>query len=130
MFPHGVFASTINNCTVGASLAFTTTYPQALPAGTVFWKYGRTASNTNPHWYQFPAVVAGNTVTFTLVDGGAGDDDLTANGVIVDPSGPAVLQGAVQPVAPQLIPAMSELGRWMLLASIGLLAALALRRKA
>ena len=38
-------------------------------------------------------------VTLTLTDGGAGDADGVANGVIVDPSGPAVTDGTV-PSAP------------------------------
>src|SRR5690606_11621765 len=117
VFPHGVFASTIENCTTGASLSFTATYPQALPAGTVFWKYGRTLADPNPHWYVFPATIAGNTVTYTLVDGGAGDDDLTANGTIVDPSGPAFIAGGSTGPSisePQVIPTLGEVARWML----------------
>jgi hypothetical protein len=64
------------------------TYPQALQAGTAYWKYGPTAANTSPHWYILPATIVGNTATFTIVDGGLGDDDLAANGVIVDQGGP------------------------------------------
>jgi hypothetical protein len=37
-----------------------------------------------------PAVISGNTVTFSITDGGLGDDDLPANGVIVDQGGPGV----------------------------------------
>lgn len=33
------------------------------------------------------AVIAGNTVTLTIRDGGFGDDDLVENAVIVDPGG-------------------------------------------
>lgn len=42
-----------------------------------------------PHWYMYilPATVAGNTVTFTITDGGLGDDDLTPNGAIFDQGG-------------------------------------------
>lgn len=39
---------------------------------------------------QLPAVIADNTVIFSITDGGLGDDDLTANGTIVDPGGPNV----------------------------------------
>lgn len=128
VFPHGVFASTINNCTVGATLSFTTTYPQALPAGTVFWKYGRTLSDTKPHWYQFPAGISGNTVTFVLVDGALGDDDLTANGEIIDPSGPAYVQGTGGPDA-IAIPAMDDWSRLLLLFGLGFIAMFALRQR-
>ena len=43
--------------------------------------------------------------TFTLVDGGLGDDDLAANGVIADQGGPGV-PGA--PAAPMPVPTLSE----------------------
>jgi hypothetical protein len=60
----------------------------------VYWKYGRTRSNTTAHWYQFAgAAIAGNTITLTLTDGADGDDDLAANGVITDPGGPGVPGG-------------------------------------
>lgn len=44
-----------------------------------FWKY------LNGEWVQFPASLTGNTWTFRLVDGGYGDADGIANGVIADP---------------------------------------------
>ncbi len=43
-----------------------------------------------------PAVVSGNVITFSIADGGLGDDDfaLRPNGTVVDQSGPgAVLMG-------------------------------------
>ena len=57
-----------------------------------------------------PSVVAGNTVTFSITDGGLGDDDLTVNGTIVDQAGPA---------APNIanvagIPTLSEWGLMLL----------------
>lgn len=58
-------------------------------------KYGPTAGNPTPHWYQLPATIAGDTVTFSITDGGLGDDDLTANGTIVDQGGPGVPPPAV-----------------------------------
>jgi hypothetical protein len=111
-FPHGLFNLTASNCAANATLAFTITYPQALASGTVYWKYGPTEGNISPHWYQLPAVIAGNTATFSITDGGLGDDDLTANGTIVDPGGPGMSGGA----AP--IPSLSE---WALLALAGLM---------
>lgn len=80
---------------MSAAITITLTYPHPLPPGAAYWKYGPSPSGYNcsralcalPHWYQMPAaqaVVAGNTVTLTIIDGGVGDDDLTANGAIVD----------------------------------------------
>ncbi|MDS4060354.1 MAG: IPTL-CTERM sorting domain-containing protein, partial [Candidatus Contendobacter sp.] len=40
--------------------------------------------------YVLPATLAGNTATFTITDGGLGDDDLVADGDIVDQGGPGV----------------------------------------
>ena len=97
-FPHGLFSFTTINCTPGAALAFTVTYPSALPAGTQYWKYGPEPGNATPHWYVLPATITGNVATFTITDGAQGDDDLTANGTIVDQGGPGfpVSSGAQQ----------------------------------
>lgn len=128
-FPHGLFDFTTGGCTAASTITLTITYPQALPVGTVYWKYGPSPAGYNcsgascavAHWYQMPpaqAVIAGNTVTLTITDGGVGDDDLVANGTIVDQGGPGA-GGAAG------IPTLSEWG--MLLLSL-LLAGLGLRR--
>ena len=68
-----------------------------------------------------------STVTFTIVDGGLGDDDVTANGTVVDAGGPAIA-AAVDPVEP--IPVLSH-GLLVLMAIVlALLAAAALPRRA
>ncbi len=85
--PHGVFDFSVYGCTAASALTVTITYPDTLPAGTVFWKYGPTAANTAPHWYILPATIAGKQVQYTIVDGQLGDDDLAANGHITDPGG-------------------------------------------
>lgn len=105
-FPHGLFAFTVTGCPKGA-LTLQVTYPQALPTGTKYWKFGKTADNHTAHWYEMPASIAGNQVTLTLADGGLGDDDLTANGAIVDDGGPGGLGGPATD-----IPTLSE---WALL---------------
>ena len=111
-FPHGLFNFTASGCAEGATLTITVSYQQVLPPGTIYWKYGSTAGNISAHWYQLPAVIAGNTVIFSITDGGLGDDDLTANGTIVDPGGPGVGSSASP------IPMLSE---WALLALAGLM---------
>jgi len=90
-FPHGLFTFTIGSCAPGAAVDLTITYPQQLPPDTRYWKYGPTpggGSNTTPHWYVLPAAISGTTARFTITDGGLGDDDLAANGTIVDQGGP------------------------------------------
>ena len=60
-----------------------------------YYKFGPTAGNATPHWYEFlydgstGAVIdnAQHTITLHFVDGERGDDDLVANGTIVDPGG-------------------------------------------
>lgn len=100
-FPHGLFDFVLDGGTPGTAATVAITYPTAIPSGAVYWKYGPSPAGYNcsgaacatPHWYQMPsaqAVFAGNTVTLTITDGGVGDDDLAANGVIIDQGGPGV----------------------------------------
>ena len=93
-FPHGLLNLRLTTGVAGSTAAVVITYPSALPAGTVYWKYGRTASNNTAHWYPFAgAVISGSTITLTITDGVDGDDDMTANSVITDPGGPGVPGG-------------------------------------
>lgn len=91
-FPHGLLQIEVEGCTPGeTTVTVTVVYPRTLPPGVKFWKYGKTLANPTDHWYVLDgAVIAGNTVTYTIRDGGLGDDDLTANGRIIDPAGPAI----------------------------------------
>jgi hypothetical protein len=76
-FPYGLIKFDIVNLPVGGSATVTLTLPG--PA-TQYWKLQNNA------WHQVAGVTAsGNTLTFTLVDGGPDDADHTANGTIVDP---------------------------------------------
>jgi YVTN family beta-propeller protein len=96
-FPHGLFNFSVTGCTPGATLSFIVTYPSPLDPATQYWKYGPTPDDSSPHWYVLPAIISGNTATFTIVDGGLGDDDLTANGTVVDQGGPGVPAPPAQP---------------------------------
>ncbi len=115
--PHGVVRLRLEQGTQGSQATVVLTYPQALPQDAVYYKYGKTADGPQPHWYPFPgAAISGSTVTLTLQDGGAGDDDRMENGVIVDPGGVALLAAA--PAGAQAIP---TLGAWALALLAGLL---------
>jgi uncharacterized repeat protein (TIGR01451 family) len=110
-FPYGVFGFTAV-CPPGGTLTLTVTYPNLLPTGTQYWKYGPTPEPGGgaPHWYVLPAFITGNTAMFTITNGDRGDDDLDPNnGVIVDQGGPGV-PGAGNGTA--AIPTLSE---WALL---------------
>ncbi len=104
-FSEGLFNFVASGCTPGSTLNVTITYPQPVPPATQYWKYGPTSTNTTPHWYVLPAVISGNVITFSVTDGGLGDDDfaLGPNGTIVDQGGP----GSV------VIP-VPALGEWLL----------------
>jgi serine protease AprX len=87
-FSQGWFRLRLMSCTSGSTVRVSVTYPN--PIGPTYLKYGRTAASPSTDVFYTPAglVISGNTATFDLTDGGLGDNDLTANGVIVDPSGP------------------------------------------
>ena len=101
--PHGLVDLSIEGCPDGATVTLTVTYPEPLPVDTTFWKYGPTSDDASPHWYEItPTSIVGATVTYTITDGGLGDDDLTANGTILDPAGPGVTATAV-PTMPAMV---------------------------
>jgi len=120
-FPHGLVGFVTSGCTPGSTLAFTMTFPAGSSVPTAYWKYGPTPGNATPHWYQMPASILGNVVTFSIVDGGLGDDDLTANGTIVDAGGPTADSA-------QIVPALSEWGRAVLILLVAWMGFVALGR--
>lgn len=129
-FPHGLIDFVTTNCTPGATLSFVISFfyscrdvvctsalmPINLAPNSVYLKYGPTPSNPVPHWYELPSTLAAsypsmgisNVIRFTVTDGGLGDDDLTANGIIVDQGGPGV------PIIATSIPSTSKSALFML----------------
>ena len=128
-FPFGLFDFNAAGCTIGGTITIQIVYSQALPAGTQYWKYGPTPGQLAPHWYQMPgANVSGNTVTFSITDGGIGDDDVTANGTIVDQGGPGTPPGGgAGGVVP--VPTLGEYALMMLALMLATMGALRLRRR-
>jgi hypothetical protein len=120
VFPQGLFDFATTGCTPGSTLTFTITYPVALP-GAQYWKYGPTAADPAPHWYLLNATISGNTATFSITDGGLGDDDLAADGAIVDQGGPGV--------PPRAVPTLSGWSTILLSGLFALLGMVALRRR-
>ncbi len=74
-----------------ASVDITFYFPDALPAGTKWYKYDAATQTLSD--YSDNAVINDTQVTLTLIDGGAGDADGVVNGTIIDPSGPALPSG-------------------------------------
>ena len=112
-FVHGLFDFTTGGCTAGSTITMTITWPSPLPASTQYWKYGPTPTDPAPHWYVLPATIAGNVTTFTITDGGLGDDDLAANGTIVDQGGPGFAGAATE------VPTLSEWAMILLALMLG-----------
>jgi hypothetical protein len=96
-FPHGLFSFTISDIPVGSSVTVTLTLPSEVPEGTEYWKYDAVQG-----WVEMTSLMGDddgdNVLTLILTDGGPGDGDGMANGVIVDPGGPGV--PATVPEAP------------------------------
>ena len=88
--PSGEYTYKYTRCT--STETMTITYPDPLPAGIQFWKYGpptpavggAVAAST---WFQLGGATLSadrKTVTYTITDNGAGDSDATL-GRISDP---------------------------------------------
>ena len=92
--PQGLLTFQVS-VTVGSAYSATLILHAGTPPAE-YWKYGPTPGDSTDHWYEFSyngetgAVIVGNRVTLHFVDGKRGDSDLSANGVIVDPGGPAL----------------------------------------
>ncbi len=83
---YGLIDMQIRTNTVGGTVTLTFYPPSPAPDDYTWFKYSSTDG-----WSDFSANVIFNDtrdqITLTLIDGGAGDDDGVANGIIVDPSG-------------------------------------------
>jgi len=119
-FPHGWFTFKATGCTVGSTVRVSITWPSM--GALNYLKYYASAPAAARFAQPANLSVSGNTVSFDVADGGAGDDDHAANGEIVDPSGPAQYLAAEPiPVAGSALP---------LALLLMLLAVVALRRRA
>jgi hypothetical protein len=88
-FPYGLFEFKIATQMVGDSVTLTIVLPSAIPDDAQYWKYGPTPGDPTYHWYQIPwNRISSSVIAITLTDGSWGDDDLIANGTIVDQGGP------------------------------------------
>ena len=100
------------------------TWPNLI--GLAYQKYGPTPGSPVSSVFYTPAnlAISGNTASFDVTDGGLGDGDLVANGVIVDPSGPVLLATESTPV-----PTLGAEGLGLLLLAICLIAGGLSRRR-
>ncbi|MFC1701222.1 choice-of-anchor U domain-containing protein [Pseudomonadota bacterium] len=88
-FPLGALGFNVNGLTPGAAIEVEIEFPEEVSVSS-YYKF-------SDHWYKFlddgstGAIVTPGKVTLKLVDGGRGDHDGTANGVIVDPGAIAAI---------------------------------------
>ncbi|WP_226858727.1 IPTL-CTERM sorting domain-containing protein [Diaphorobacter aerolatus] len=106
-------------------------WTQPAPAAATLWKFGPTAGNATPHWYDAKAQFNGarTSGSFSLTDGADGDADRLVNGVIVDPVFLVEPTAITEPSNPASVPTLSEIARTLLALALAGFAALSLRRR-
>ncbi len=120
--PVGVFRFSAEGCP-GDTLSVSLTYPQPLPAGVRFLKFGPPAAGQPAAWFELQAAsyaLSGDrrTVTYSVTDNQAGDSN-TAAGAIEDPFAPMVFLLAAGVTS---VPTLSEWGLMLMGLLIGLTA--------
>ncbi len=132
-FPVGMLRFEMVNGVPGSVAAATIYFSAPIPVGAGYMKYGKSPDGfgcsgtacSQDHWYFLPSSQVQfapdrMSVTLSIQDGGVGDDDLTADGVISDPGGPALMTLSESVTA---IPTLSE---WAMLLLVGLMVWIAL----
>jgi len=88
IFNHGLFSWNIDRLEHGQNSTITIILPESLSVNSQYWKI------INGTWIDVTSLMGSNdgddTITLTLTDGGTGDADGIANGIIVDPGGPVI----------------------------------------
>jgi hypothetical protein len=86
-FPFGLINFKVAVAKPGDQATMKIYFSQTVPLGSRWYEYDAVSRK----WYDFSAYVKfdpdGRSATLSLVDGGIGDVDGVANGVIVDPGG-------------------------------------------
>lgn len=94
-FPFGFFDFSIDGLDPGEAVTLTMILHDATSVEK-YYKYGVTPDNLESHWYDFTfdgqtgAQINGNVIILHFVDGLRGDEDITVNGSIKEPGGPAI----------------------------------------
>ncbi len=115
--PYGLFEFDARTC-VGGSVEVAITLPAAVTSA-MKWGYATPAASS-PSWFSVPgATTAGSVLRFVATDGGALDNDRTANGRIIDPvavvqptdvAGPVPVPIAGAPLLALLMLALAGMG--------------------
>jgi len=83
-FRDGLVDFEVHGISPGETVEVNIEYPEEIPSGSKVFRSDRDG------FHEIPAEISGNRFTMTVTDGGDGDSDGQANGVIVDPVGVAV----------------------------------------
>jgi len=102
-YPQGFFGFKVKGVTPGAATTVTVILHRKDETISIYYKYGPTPDNDADHWYSFfpqgeTGAVISQELTQTEIllyfrDGQRGDDDLLANGEIIDLGAPTKLTG-------------------------------------
>ena len=93
-FPVGFFAFAVQGVVPGGTITLTLFLPSGVEVDT-YYKFGPTPDDPSDHWYEFlfdgttGAEILADRVILHFVDGQRGDDDLSANGAVMEPGAPA-----------------------------------------
>jgi hypothetical protein len=79
-FSHGGLKFKVKNIAPGGSVRMQIISEKNYKKNSEYWKYDETTG-----YSRMESTVSGNVLSFTLTDGGRGDADLQANGIIDDP---------------------------------------------
>jgi hypothetical protein len=116
-FTHGFFSFNVTGLYPGQQVTITITLPQAIPMGTEYWKC------QNNTWVDVTSLLGDddgdNVLTLTITDGGLGDADGAANGVIEEPGAPGQ-RGGAPAVGGEVYPVdrVAILAPWIALAAL------------
>ncbi|HSR51915.1 MAG TPA: choice-of-anchor U domain-containing protein [Acidobacteriota bacterium] len=105
--PSGLLGFSASGLAPGQSVALTLWMHTTTAQPDSYFQYGPTPQDPSSHWYEFlfdgdtGAEVFNDRVVLHFRDGGRGDADRSANGVILDPGGPAVDGRTSPPEPPQ-----------------------------
>lgn len=127
VFPFGSFGFSLASGVPGTTATVRLDLPRPAPAGAVLWKNGRATSGAAAQWYTVPASFSSDrmAVSYTVSDGGTGDEDMAANGIIIDP----VALGVPADSEIVGVPAMSQAAKILTALLLASLAATRLRRR-
>lgn len=88
--PYGLFSYRIDGLSTGEMVNVTFYFPDDKPSDAKWYKFNSVDRALVD--YTANAIINEKKITLSIADGGTGDADCVANGIIIDPSGPAFVE--------------------------------------